>query len=208
MPLQNRVDPFGGLVATPARGTLTGNRGVLHDADRRILRPFGGKRWILCLLRFKGRHRRVMAPGRWTELFFLDEATGLAAGHRPCAECQRDRYRLFRQHWAAANPALAGTPEPKARVIDAALHAERLAARRGECPEADLGSLPPGVMVLLPRDEIPVLVRADGLRRWSFGGYGPREKPPKNVRVRVLTSLSLVRAVAAGFPVSVHPSAG
>src|SRR3954468_18219668 len=92
LPRQNRVTPFGDIVANPARGTLMGNRGCLHDASGRIVRPFRLTNWIYCLLEFKGRHRQVMSPGRYTELFFLDEATALAAGHRPCAECQRGRY--------------------------------------------------------------------------------------------------------------------
>jgi len=104
VPLQNRVTPRGDIIATPARGTLMGNRGCLHDEARRIVRPIvGGYRaWVTCVLTFKGRRRPVMRPGRYTELFFLDEATALAAGHRPCAECQRQRYQLFRAHWAAA----------------------------------------------------------------------------------------------------------
>src|SRR6266513_3430279 len=112
MPLQNRVTPFGELVVTRARGTLMGNRGSLHDTERRIRRPFAVKRWIICVLEFKNRHRTVMTPGQYTELFFLDEATALAAGHRPCAECQRARFTIFRAHWAAANPALAGSSAP------------------------------------------------------------------------------------------------
>lgn len=203
MPLQNRVNPFGELVATPARGTLTGNRGVLHDADRRIRRSFVGRRWILCLLQFKGRRRPVMSPGRWTELFFLDDATGLAAGHRPCAECQRERFLLFRRWWAAGNP---GPAEPTAPEMDAALHADRLDGRR-RAWEARLGDLPAGVMVVLPGDEIPALVGPGGLRPWSFGGYGPPAFFPPGVRFRVLTPLSTVRAIAAGFPVAAHPSA-
>src|SRR5262245_5520966 len=102
MPLQNRVTPFGDLIATAARGTLMGNRGCLHDDCRQIRRPFALKRWIACVLDFRGRHRTVMAPGRYTELFFLDEATALAAGHRPCAECRHADYVRFRSLWAAA----------------------------------------------------------------------------------------------------------
>ena len=89
MPRMNRVTPFGEIVAVPERGTMMGNRGILHDADGRIRRPWNVKRWLLCVLEFKGRHRTIMAPNRYTELFFLDEATGLAAGHRPCFECRR-----------------------------------------------------------------------------------------------------------------------
>src|SRR5512141_2915473 len=122
MPRQNRVTPFSKLIATPARGTLMGNRGALHNDQGQIRRQFQGQRWIICLLEFKGRRRSIMMPGQYTELFFLDEATALAAGHRPCAECQRERFNLFREFWAAANPELAGAARPAATVIDAALH--------------------------------------------------------------------------------------
>ena len=112
MPRQNRVTPFGDIVAVPARGMFMGNRGCLHDASAqltgRIVRPYRLTNWIYCVLSFKGRHRQVMSPGRYTELFFLDEATALAAGHRPCAECQRGRYNEFMRCWAAGNPELVG----------------------------------------------------------------------------------------------------
>jgi hypothetical protein len=108
VPLQNRVDPWARLVATSARGTLMGNRGCLHDEQRRIRREWNGKRWILCVLEWKARHRVVMTPRRYTELFFLDEATGLAAGHRPCAECQRDRFREFQEAWSRGKGAWEG----------------------------------------------------------------------------------------------------
>src|SRR5258707_3661680 len=98
--LQNRVNPWGELFRTPARGTMMGNRGrTLHNAQQEIVRSYGGKRWICCLLEFKGRRRQIMSPGQYTELFFLDEATAFAAGHRPCAECRRERYKAFRAAW-------------------------------------------------------------------------------------------------------------
>ena len=122
MPLQNRVNPFGMIVADVARGTLMGNRGCLHDDGDRPLRQYQSRRWIICVLDFKGRKRTPMPPGQYTSLFFLDEATALAAGHRPCAECQRERFTYFRQHWAAANPGLAGSLMPSVETIDAALH--------------------------------------------------------------------------------------
>src|SRR5580658_6982158 len=110
MPRQNRVTPFGTLVATPERGTLMGNRGRLHDEGGHILRAWQVRRWLLCVLEFRGRKRVVMAPNRYTELFFFDEATGLAAGHRPCAECQRPRFTAFRTAFRQGNPnASAGT---------------------------------------------------------------------------------------------------
>jgi hypothetical protein len=197
------------MIATDSRGNLMGNRGCLHDDRQRIRRPFVGKRWILCLLEFKGRRRRVMAPGRYTELFFLDEATGLAAGHRPCAECQRQRFGLFRDAWAAANPALAGSPAPSADVIDAALHAERLGPRgeKQSC-RGRLSTLPFGAMVLLEEDERPFLVLKEALAPWSPAGYGPAVAKPAEARVGVLTPRSVVRALAWGYPVTVHPSAG
>ena len=117
--------PFGEIVAVPERGTMMGNRGVLHDAQGRIRRPWQVKRWLICLLDFKGRRRPLMAPNRYTELYFLDEATALAAGHRPCAECRRARFLAFRDAWASAN---GGVPPESVRVamIDDQLHAERV----------------------------------------------------------------------------------
>src|SRR5207249_11851668 len=123
-----------------------GNRGsCLHDTAQRIVRPFVSRRWIACLLEFKGRRRTVMTPGRYTELFFLDEATALAAGHRPCAECQRARYLLFRDHWAAANPGRAASAPPSAEALDRVLHAERVGPGGGKRTYAErLARLPTG----------------------------------------------------------------
>src|SRR5215831_5062323 len=124
MPLQNRVDPYGRLVATPERGTLMGNRGVLHDESRRVVAAWRTKRWIACVLSFRGRKREVFTPRRYSELFFLDEATSLSAGHRPCAECRRARYNEFRAAWSAAhggNGRFAGADD-----MDDVIHAERV----------------------------------------------------------------------------------
>jgi hypothetical protein len=207
MPLQNRVNPFGELIATPARGTLMGNRGCLHDEHRRIRRPFALKRWILCVLQFRGRRRTVMSPGQYTELFFLDEATGLAAGHRPCFECQRPRAALFRDTWAAANRDLAGPGLPTADEMDAVLHTERLDEhRRKRTHPAELADLPAGVMVLLEGDDRPWLVLPDSLRVWSAEGYGPAVPGPANAAVRVLTPPSIVRTIAHGYPVGIAVS--
>src|SRR5512141_2630849 len=142
---QNRVTPFGTLISTAARGTLMGNRGCLHDDHGQIRRPYQGQRWIICLLEFKGRRRAIMQPGRYTELFFLDEATALAAGHRPCAECQRDRFNLFREFWAKGSPEIAIVPRPAAMAIDAALHRERTATSVEQRRySASIGDLPDG----------------------------------------------------------------
>ena len=171
MPLQNRVTPAGGIIADPARGLFMGNRGILHDDARRLGKArWRHRNWITCLLDFKGRRRHVMRPRGYTELFFLDEAVALAAGHRPCAECRRDRYRDFQAAWMAG--AGRDGPPPKAPALDAALHAARIdpRTRRQRSFQADLAGLPDGVFI---RPEgIPLLVLGDSLRPWTPGGYG------------------------------------
>ena len=121
MPLQNRVTPFGAIVAVEERGLLMGNRGILHDDARRIVRPWQVKRWIACRTEFRGRWRPVMQPRTWTELFFLDEATAFAAGHRPCAECRHADYQRFKAAWAVCSGAAASADQ-----MDAVLHGDRL----------------------------------------------------------------------------------
>src|SRR6266581_3229530 len=132
MPRQNRVTPFGDLVAIQERGTFMGNRGVLHDAEGGIKRAWQLKRWIVCVLEFRGRKRSVMTPGRYTELFFLDEATALAAGHRPCADCRHALFLDFCYAWVIAHPADSTSGRPTATMIDDRLHAERLAPDRSK----------------------------------------------------------------------------
>jgi len=180
-----------------------GNRGCLHDEQRRIRRAYACRRWIICVLEFRGRHRTVMTPGRYTELFFLDEATALAAGHRPCAECQRARYRLFFEAWTAANPGLA---DGAADQIDRVLHGERLDSERGKGTyNAPMSDLPPGVMVA-DADGNPYLVREKDLLRWEPGGYADSIQKPGGVMFQVLTPRSIVRAIACGYPVGMHLS--
>ena len=184
-----------------------GNRGCLHDDRQRIRRRFLGKRWIICVLEFKGRRHRIMVPGHYTELFFLDEATALAAGHRPCAECQRDRFNLFRETWAKANPRLSGTSRPAATAVDAALHGERTdGGDRARGFRRSIEGLPDGVFVT-DDGETAYLVLRSQLLRWTPGGY--ERLPARAVRrpVRVLTPVSVVRTLAAGYPVRIHPSA-
>jgi hypothetical protein len=200
---QNRVTPFGAMIATPARGTLMGNRGCLHDDDGRIRRSFVGKRWIHCLLEFKGRRRQVMAPGRYTELFFLDEATALAAGHRPCAECQRDRYVEFRRHWTAARGGAGGAVPVDA--LDAVLHAERLDDERRQRTYVEpWGRLPDGVMVA--DDARAYLVRHGELLPWSAEGYGPPVRASSEAPLRVLTPRSIVATIRQGYRVPLPAS--
>ena len=206
MPLQNRVNPFGELIATESRGTLMGNRGCLHDSRQQIRRAFACRRWIICVLEFRGRYRKVMTPGRYTELFFLDEATALAAGHRPCAECQHERYLMFRRIWAAANPGLFTESLPSADEMDRVLHAERMNGTRGKLTwVAQVSELPAGAMVA-DSEGFPSLVRGQRLVRWEPGGYG-RSIPAGSGTVQVLTPRSIVRAIAGGYPVTIHSSA-
>lgn len=184
-----------------------GNRGCLHDPSGQIVRQHIGTRWIICLLEFKGRRRAVMTPDRYTELFFLDEATALSAGHRPCAECHRQRFELFRSLWAEANPKLAGTSRPSAAALDAALHRERTATgRSAERMCASLDGLPAGTFVT-PDARSAYLVLDSRVLRWTPAGYEPSVPAHIQFPARVLTPPSVVGTLAAGYPVDIHPSA-
>ena len=207
MPLQNRVDPYGRFHAVPERGAWLGNRGVLHDAQRRVVAAWRLPRWITCTLTFKDRRREVFAPNRYSELFFLDEATSLSAGHRPCAECRRSRFKEFRAAWAAGNEGFITSERPRAEEIDRVLHSERV--RSGgdkQTYDAILSSLPEGVIV---EYEGRAHLRGAGqLRPWSFAGYGPAAEISSAAKVQVLIPRSVVRAIGAGFVPQVHESAG
>jgi hypothetical protein len=201
VPHRNRVDPFGALIATSARGTLMGNRGCLHDASGAIRRDGMGKRWIACLLAFKGRKRAILRAGRYTELFFLDEATALSAGHRPCAECRRDAYRAFRKALARAG----GPPDSApVSIVDDLLHGARLPVGPARPTwRAPFRDLPDGTMVM--RDGAPHLLWRFKLRRWSREGYGPAGAI-KTRDAAVLTPRLIVGALAAGYRCAVHPN--
>jgi hypothetical protein len=184
-----------------------GNRGCLHDEQQRIRRSFVGRRWITCVLDFQGRHRSVMAPRRYTELFFLDEATALAAGHRPCAECQRERYCMFREIWMEANAGQVASPSRCADDIDLVLHAERLNPQRGKRTYlAPVSELPSGAMVA-DNDGVPFLVLQGRLLRWDPCGYAVSMSKPATGLFQVLTPRSIVHAILWGYPVRLHPSA-
>jgi hypothetical protein len=206
MPLQNRVTPLSELVSDPARGLVYGNRGCLHDAAGGIRRRYNGKRWIACRLEFKGWHRKpLLQPGRFTELFFLDEATAFAAGHRPCALCRREDYDRFTAIWRDLHPGQAG-----ADAIDAQLHEERVTptARGQRHHEAPLGGLPDGAFVLLEGD--PWLVLGARLLRWTAAGYAGHRPRPGGVQARLVTPPSLAAVLQAGWGAVVpllHPSA-
>jgi hypothetical protein len=207
VPLPNRVTPWGEIIAVPERGRWFGNRGCLHDAAGRLRRDHAGRRWIFCALAFKGRRRPLLRPGHYTELFFLDEATALAAGHRPCAECLRPRFEHFRELWARANPGLAaGQPRPLASRLDLALHTDRLGPDgRRRTRRAPVGALPRGAMFRLDADAM--LVTEQGLWRWSPGGYTPALPLPPETTVAVLTPPSILRTLALGYQPDLHPSA-
>jgi hypothetical protein len=203
MPLQNRVTPSGDIVAVSQRGSFTGNRGIIHDpATRTLLKQrWTTKAWIVCVCEFRGRRRDVMATRSWTELFFLDEATAFAAGHRPCFYCRRADANAFRSAWERGNRA-GGLRAPE---IDAALHAERLdgRAKRLHPLPMPLDELPDGAMVQAGDDSF--LIAVGGLLRWTFDGYREAIVPPTDARL--ITPPSTVRALQAGYRAVLHGSA-
>jgi hypothetical protein len=210
MPLQNRVTPEGEIIATPHRGLMLGNRGgAFHLPDRTLgQRRWATRQWIACVLSFKGRHREaMMQPHRYTELFFLDEATALAAGHRPCFECRR----RHAEHFAALWGQMRGWPAPaRAPEMDLALHAERVGARgRKTTYRALLSALPEGAFVRLPDDGTAraYLIEKNDLLPWSPAGYGAPVPAPKRREVEVLTPRSIVAVLSAGYRPMLHPSA-
>jgi hypothetical protein len=206
MPLQNRVTPEGEIVAVAARGTMMGNRGgALHDADRQLgRRRWVSRQWICCRLAFNGRQRQVMAPGRYTELFFLDEATALAAGHRPCFECRRADAELFARLWAEVS---GRGGRATAGDMDRVLHAERVGAGGAKVTyRASLASLPDGAFVR--HRGRPWLVRGPRLHAWSPAGYDAAMDRPAVSEVEVLTPRTIVAVQAAGYRPATHDTAG
>ncbi|MFT7026572.1 MAG: hypothetical protein ACI9ZH_000744 [Paracoccaceae bacterium] len=197
-PRQNRVTPWGEIEAVPERGTLMGNRGGrIHDDDRALTRRrWASKQWIACVLAFKDRRRTVMGPG-YTELFFTDDAVALAAGHRPCFECRRADAQAYAAAWAQG----AGLDAPpRAPVMDAALHADRLGPR----PMALAADLPPGAMFVHAGGAW--LRVAVGARAWGRAGYGP-VAPLPGAMVTVLTPQGSLWSLHAGWAPRLHPSA-
>jgi len=202
MARRNRVTPEGAIVADPARGLFMGNRGSLHDDSGRITAPFRHRNWVCCLLEFKRRKRKLLQPGCYTELFFLDEAVALAAGHRPCAECRRADYNAFREAWAKATGS-----KPSAKAMDAALHEARIIPRlRAQRRHAgDLTELPDGTFIRW--NKAPALILGDRLLPWAPSGYGPPVPRPASGRVTVLTPAPTVAVLKAGYLPALHASA-
>ncbi len=209
MPLQNRVSPFSTLTATPERGVWTGNRGVIHNERKEIVKNHAVKYWITCVLDYKGARRQVMSPNRWTELFFLDEATAFAAGHRPCGFCRHADFKRFKNLWMAANGAHYGLSDPiKMDVIDACIHQERLDSNGLQKTfNAPLTTLPDGSFVRMEGNNQPYLWLHQNLYEWSFGGYNKVLEFDKNQTVIVLTPISYIAVFKAGYVPQVHASA-
>ena len=203
MPLQNRVTPFGDIVTTPARGTFTGNRGIIHDPATKTLltKRWSNPAWIICVCEFRGRRRDVMATRSWTELFFLDEATALAAGHRPCFYCRREDALRFRAMWCEGNVIATA----RATEIDSTLHRERLdgRAKRLHPLPCAISDLPDGAMLAVG-DKAFVMEKGQTLR-WSFDGY--RATSVDLADATLLTPLSTLNALRAGYRAVVHASA-
>ena len=203
MPLQNRVSPFGDLGAWPARGLFMGNRGGRFHTDAKTLaeQRWVSRQWICCVLDFKGRRRDVW--GRfYTELFFLDEPTALAAGHRPCFECRRANAEAFAETWRKAHR-LRG--RPRAGEMDEVLHHQRLRGRAKRLHRRNLDRLPDGAFVAL--EEAAFAVRGDLLLRWTPEGYDLRKLRPRGISVEVLTPPAIVAVLSAGYRPQWHPSA-
>ncbi|HEV7600740.1 MAG TPA: hypothetical protein VGO49_10855 [Bradyrhizobium sp.] len=203
MPLQNRVTPSGDIISTPQRGLFTGNRGIIHDPATKTLlkRRWSSKAWLTCVCEFRGRRRDVMGTRSWTELFFLDEATAFAAGHRPCFYCRRDDANRFRAAWEKGN----GVANVRATEIDEVLHRERLDGRnkRLHALPMPIDALPDGAMV--QAGENSYLIAQGRALLWTWDGY--RETQGGVTNAKLLTPPSTLRALATGYRPVLHPSA-
>ena len=203
MPLPNRVDPFGELLAVEERGTMLGNRGGKFHRDDRTLgsRRFVSRQWICCRLEFNGR-RRVVWGNAYTELFFLDEVTAFAAGHRPCFECRRRDAETFAELWARVRRQ---THRGRAAEMDTVLHQERLDGCLKRQHRLSINNLPEGAIIQL--DDQPWAVRKDALLLWTPSGYRERQQRPTNISVAVLTPPSILDVLSSGYPLQWHKSA-
>jgi hypothetical protein len=198
-PLQNRVDPFGQLIRTKARGAWMGNRGLIHNEHQQIIRTFRLKAWITCRLEFKGRHRLVMTPNLYTELFFLDEATAFSAGHRPCAECRREDYNRFKAAWVKGNPSYGFNEKTPIGKIDEIMHQERIDENGKKATHIErLDTLPNGSFI--EHKNRPFIIKQPSLiSAWTAFGYTETIELARAIEVVVLTPKSIVNAFRAGF---------
>ncbi len=213
MPKQNRVQPDGTIIATDARGTYMGNRGgPLHNDNQELVRQTSSKGWIICVLEFKGRQRTIMTPGEYTELFFLDEATALAAGHRPCHECRRERALAFRAAVVHDNSLFPHGAQTKFPALDEVLQRERMTEayfikdRRKRTYLTTIDTLPNGAFIFY--NQAFYLIWESEIYRWTPTGYLAPMARPVAENVVVLTPLSTVTALKNGYVPDVHVSAG
>ncbi len=206
MSLQNRVNPFGEIFASESRGTFTGNRGVIHR-NKKIITPFKTKYWITCALEYKNAKRQVMTEKRWTELFFLDEATAFAAGHRPCAFCRYPKFKLFKNLWLEANEKNYYLPDTSVKSIDAVLHAERIDGNGRKIFFYDnLENLPNGTFIQPENSGDCYMYFDKKLLRWTPFGYAEILEIPGNTSVKVLTPKTVVAVFLKGYVPDIHAS--
>ncbi|SJZ53062.1 hypothetical protein [Sediminibacterium ginsengisoli] len=205
--LQNRVSPNGSIIRTAARGAWLGNRGVIHNEDKEIVRPFTIKAWIICMLEFRGRHREIMQPGLWTELFFLDEATAFSAGHRPCFQCRYKDHIRFKQCWIQGNPQYSFDMKTSIKSIDDIIHAERIGSNRIKTTYTEqIKNLPDGTFI--NNNDESYLLSESRLYHWTPYGYDRSENAFPEEPVEVLTPHSIVNAFKAGYNPQIDKTAG
>ncbi|RBQ03342.1 hypothetical protein [Pedobacter miscanthi] len=196
--LQNRVNPSGEIIRTPHRGLWLGNRGVLHNEKQEIIRSYKIKAWITCVLEFRGRHREVMQPNRWTELFFLDEATAYAAGHRPCFQCRYEDHQRFKTYWLKGNPEYRFDMKTPVSKIDDILHQERVTSNKIKVTWREkLADLPDGTFVIY--QDQAYLLKDTQLHFWTPAGYEKSMPLPDLDKITVLTPKSVVNMFRAGY---------
>jgi hypothetical protein len=196
--MQNRVDPYGNIIETSARGHWMGNRGILHNEHQKIIRPYKLKAWLTCLLQFNGRKRTIMSPRRYTELFFWDEATAFAAGHRPCFECRRNDFNRFKAFWIVGNAGHGFDLNTSINEFDKILHRERLTPGGAKAfYEADINALPNGCFIEF--NNKPHVILKGLMFPWSPFGYGKGIACLPGCVVKVLTPKSIVNTFIAGY---------
>jgi hypothetical protein len=209
MPLQNRVTPFGDIISTNARGTLMGNRGCLHNNNQQIVKNYESEAWITCCLYYKGQKRKIMSPKKYTELFFLDEATSFSAGHRPCSLCRHQDYLQFKNTWLKANSDNYNIVDSKIQTIDSIIHSERIDKDGNKITYIDnLSFLPDGSFVCLFDDlKTYYLYFNNFLLKWNDSGYSDKITSHINQQVIVLTPKSIVNTFRHGYKPQIHESA-
>lgn len=205
MAFQNRVTPHGEIITTPERGMFMGNRGRIHDAHKQITKKWARNTWVTCSLLFNNRHREIMSSESYTELFFLDEVTSLAAGHRPCGTCRNEDSKRFKSLWLSSNPILAAISGTSMAKIDKELHSERVDSnRKKKVWFTTIGELPDGTMI--EQENLPKLIWKGYLYNWTSGGYTEHQILQPGMNVKVLTPPSFVNVLKMGYIPMVHPT--